>query len=288
MFKIFRLALVLVTLVGLPVTKLGSQAAEAKTTLPTTTTKSDPKLLARHQSGGRIEVVYGESDDPFSVALMEADREQGFYQAVADKITSEIRLPRNVTVVLRDCGQANAFYDRNNHSITMCNELTKASYERFKAAGDGDEAALESAIFSSIFYFFHEAGHLVTGELNLPIVGREEDVADQFSAFFLLSNDPSEDKSNSSKILLSAAQLFRLTSEKPTQSNYLDEHGLNQQRFYNIICMLYGKSPENYRQLISSLNYPESRAASCQQELNKMFDSWQRLLEPYLVENYGG
>jgi hypothetical protein len=286
MFKAFNSIFGVLTLVFTLISLPGSHMAEAKTTVVTTTTKTNPKLLTRNRGGGRIKVVYGESDDPFSNQLMQGDREVGLFQGIADLITSEIQLPRDVTLSLQDCGQANAFYSKDDRQIVLCNELMKTNYERFKKANYGDEESLQLALYVNIFFLYHEAGHLLISELDLPIVGREEDVADQFSAFFILSNfDTSQDKSTSGKILLSAAELFKINSKNPTKGDYIDEHGLNPQRFYNLVCMLYGKHPEAYQDLISSLNYPEERAARCQQESELMFNSWQRLLEPYLVKN---
>ena len=35
------------------------------------------------------------------------------------------------------------------------------------------------------FVFFHESGHMLISELNLPAIGPEEDVADEFATFYL-------------------------------------------------------------------------------------------------------
>jgi Putative metallopeptidase len=119
-------------------------------------------------------------------------------------------------------------------------------------------------------------------ELNLAAVGKEEDVADQFAAFFLLSNDPSEDKAASGEMVLAAAKIFALDSTEPGNHDYQDEHGLSQQRFYTLVCTLYGANPEKYSNLVSNLDYSESRLQRCQSDSPKIVSAWQRLLEPYL------
>jgi hypothetical protein len=170
----------------------------------------------------------------------------------------------------------------NEHKIIMCNELTNQTYELLKQKGYREEAALKSAFFSTVFIFYYEVGHMLIHELDLPIVGKEEDVADQFSAYFLLSSDPSEDKSLSGAIMLSAAKVFARQSTPPKKGDFIDEHALNQQRYYNIVCMVYGASPEKYSGLVTKLNYPESRLNGCRQESAFMFRNWGRLLKPYL------
>jgi Putative metallopeptidase len=86
---------------------------------------------------------------------------------------------------------------------------------------------------------------------------------------------------------MSAAQLFNLQSTHPTPEDYKDPHSLNQQRYYNLVCMVYGASPGKYRNLVTKLNYPESRLNGCQQESGSMFRNWERLLNPYLKQHEG-
>jgi Putative metallopeptidase len=239
-------------------------------------------LSARRQDGGEIKVVYQETKDPLSASLIQAYERYGYFEKISALITAEIVLPRDITVVLADCGQANAFYSSGHHAIVICNELTKESYQLLRADGYSEEAALRTAILSSVYTFYHEAGHLVVNELDLPAVGREEDVVDQFSAFFLLVNDSSVDKANSGEIILAAAKVFSLQPELPTPERTKDDHPLSQQRFANLVCMLYGAAPSGYQELVTKLDYSESQLAGCQAESPKIFAAWKRLLKPYL------
>jgi Putative metallopeptidase len=280
------LALIGLCTVGdLPVAS--KQVAQAQTTESVSATQI-PVKVARYQRSGRMKVVYGETSDRFSAELMEGYRQYRIYESAGKVITSQMQLPRNIAVVLTDCGQANAFYTSEKQAIVICNELTKQNYRTFRKAGYGHDQAFKSAIFATMFTFYHEVGHMLIHELNLPTTGREEDVADQFSAYLLLNIDRSEDKSGTGEIVMSAAQIFKLQSTHPTPGDYIDEHSLNQQRYYNLVCMLYGKAPDRYSGLVSRLNYPESRLNGCRQESEQMFASWQRLLEPYSKEAWGG
>lgn len=193
-----------------------------------------------------------------------------------------MNLPRNITVVLTDCGTANAAYINQKHAIVMCNELTKENHQLLRKNGYGEDKAMKTAILASIFFFYHESGHMLIHELNLPITGKEEDVADQFSAIFLLLNDPSEGKSASGEIVLAAATLFKLESTTPKHRDFQDEHALSQQRFYNLVCMLYGAAPAQYSNLVAKLDYADARLHRCQRESESIVTAWQRLLHPYL------
>lgn len=258
-----------------------SAAQAISVTTVAATQPSRTNRLARNQRSGRIRVVYAETNDPLSALLIQGYQETRFFEEIGKLITSEINLPRDITVVLTDCGQANAAYSSQEHAIVICNELTKNNYQFLKQHGYGEEKALKTAIFSSIFTFYHESGHMLIHELNLPVVGKEEDVADQFAAFFLLINDD-KDKSMSGEIVMAAANLFKLQSTVPDESDIIDEHSLHKQRFYNLVCMLYGAAPKKYSRLVAKLDYPESRLNSCQAENKSKFTAWKLLLQPYL------
>jgi hypothetical protein len=258
-------------------------AAQAQTSATAPTVKkTPPNRVALNLRGGQINVVYEATSDPFSADLIKAYQRYGLFEKIGNLITSEIDLPHDLTVVLADCGQANAAYLADKHAIVICNELTKENYQVLLKNGHSKPEALKKAIFASVFTFYHEAGHALIHELNLPAVGREEDAVDQFSAFFLLSNDSSEDKSISGEIILSAAEVFALDSTEPGAHEYQDEHGLSQQRAYALICILYGKNPEQYSDLVKKLDYSEPRLRRCKQESKSIVSAWQRLLQPYL------
>ena len=256
--------------------------AQTPATAPANQKAPPTRLSARNRGGGEISVVYQETSDPLSASLIKAYQRYGYFEKIGALITSEIALPRDITVVLTDCEQPNAFYSSEHHAIVMCNELTKENYRLLRADGYSEKAALKTAILSSVFTFYHEAGHMLIHELELPAVGREEDNVDQFSAFFLLVNDSSVDKSNSGEIILAAAKVFSLKPSSLTSAIIQDEHSLSQQRLANLVCMLYGAAPSGYQDLVKELDYSESRLAGCQAESSKTFAAWKRLLEPYL------
>jgi Putative metallopeptidase len=261
---------------------LPPKVAQALTTTSVPANRPAANSISRSQPSSRINVVYGETDDPLSAELIQSYQRYGLFEKIGNLITSEIDLPQDITVVLADCGQANAAYMSDKHAIVVCNELTKESYQVLLKNGHSKAEALKTAIFASVFFFYHEVGHMLIHELNLPATGKEEDAVDQFSAFFLLSNDSSEAKSVSGEIILSAAEVFALESTEPGTHEYQDEHGLSQQRSYGLICILYGKNPEQYSDLVNKLDYSESRLHRCQQESKSIVSAWQRLLKPYL------
>jgi hypothetical protein len=124
------------------------------------------------------------------------------------------------------------------------------------------------------FTLLHEMGHLLINELQLPVLGREEDAADQlgFMGLFLFA-----DKHRNSDFyakLLDIADYWRLEWQRPKTPDeevYVwDSHGLDAQRFYNIACLAYGSDPDNVEWIINATGLPAERAMYCDEEYQQV------------------
>src|SRR6185369_15585938 len=67
-----------------------------------------------------------------------------------------------------------------------------------------------------------------------------------------------------------------------TRRQFADEHSLDAQRFYNLLCWVYGHNEKKYAYLVNKGFLPKERAAGCAVEYEKISKSWGRLLDPYL------
>ncbi|HEV3050721.1 MAG TPA: DUF4344 domain-containing metallopeptidase [Longimicrobium sp.] len=196
-------------------------------------------------------------------------------ETIADAVNAFVVLPRPVVVTGAECGVVNAFYHPQRHEIVMCYELVRDIIGRFRNRVP-DAPTLEVAVIgATAFVLYHEVGHALVGELRLPITGREEDVADQFAAYMLGRQYPLH--------AVWAAQFWMERAGPGSgehwtipQSAFADEHGLDAQRFYNVMCWTYGISPGNRTGLLSYL--PPARAQRCPQEAAQMVNGWNSLL----------
>jgi hypothetical protein len=114
--------------------------------------------------------------------------------------------------------------------------------------------------------------------LELPITGREEDAVDQLSAWLLIG-DPAGDSA-----VLSAAAAFSMNGEATTlaEGDFANEHSLDQQRYFNMVCWVYGRDPKRHADLIDIAGLPHSRAEHCGEEYARLDTSWRRLLGKHL------
>jgi hypothetical protein len=133
-----------------------------------------------------------------------------------------------------------------------------------------------------IFATMHEVGHMLIAELALYVLGREEDAADAFAvvAGLKLNNDLSD------QILTQSARgwfMSDLRNKKQKIKNvFYDEHGLDEQRAYNIVCIMVGSNPEKYGKLGDTTRMPGERQGTCQGDYSNASWSWDKALAPHM------
>lgn len=134
------------------------------------------------------------------------------------------------------CGQVNAWYFDSD--LYVCLELAGESegFQRFVVA--------------------HEMGHAYVDQMHLPIVGSEEDAADEFAALMLVVTGNSDDA-------LDAAVYYDTHKEADVVS---DEHSSNARRAYRLNCMVNGAGLD--------------AVPSCRANYIRAVHSWFELLAP--------
>lgn len=120
------------------------------------------------------------------------------------------------------------------------------------------------------FTLLHEMGHLLIAELDLPVLGREEDAADQLGFISLYLSYGRQRDADFYAQLLDIADYWRLEwqREKPAEEEVYAwaSHGLDAQRFYNLACLIYGSDPDQLEWVPKVTGLPVERALYCDQE----------------------
>ena len=123
---------------------------------------------------------------------------------------------------------------------------------------------------ASVEYFvlFHEVGHALVDQWNLPVVGREEDAVDAFSTIFMT------EFVNEGEFALAGADFFYYLAGtgKLSEVDFADEHSFDKQRAYSIACWVYGSNPPRYAFLRKFL--PAERRVRCADEYRKLEKAW--------------
>jgi hypothetical protein len=231
---------------------------------------------------GRFQVEYLKTNNPDYREWQQEFRQERVLEELAKELNQVIRIPDDITLSLAECGEENAFYASDERRVIFCYELMESLYAGFSEE-DEDEEAQDAVAGAIAFILFHEIGHALVHVLELPVTGREEDAVDQLAAYIL--NDGSEDGESS---VLAAARFFGFDSEEEGDeiagSAFWGEHSMNAQRFYNILCWLYGANPEGQDYLVEEGFLPEERAERCGDEWAQLDRAWSQLLEPHIKE----
>ena len=204
-------------------------------------------------------------------------------QAIADDLNATFAMPRDVLISFEQCDEPNAFYEPSTRQLTVCYELYEDLNEIFKPEYKAAAAREDAVNGAAAFIFFHELGHALIDVYDLPVTGREEDAVDQLSTLIL-----TDGTDEGEKMALHGAMSFALLGDQPDEKSnelvFWDEHSLNNQRFYNIVCLVYGQNPTKYEKLVSRKTLPEERASQCSAEYKQVEKSWSKLLAPFVKE----
>jgi hypothetical protein len=148
--------------------------------------------------------------------------------------------------------------------LIVCLALPIAAHAQGESVDE--ETELSMFVLGNVeFLILHELAHMLIGEKEIPIIGSEENAADYIAATFLIraSGLDSDEQALLRQFLVSAADAFSISWDIGTEYGadipYWDSHGLSIQRFYGIVCLLYGSDPEEYGDLVVKAKLPEAR-----------------------------
>ena len=139
-------------------------------------------------------------------------------------------------------------------------------------------ALVEFVVGNVLFVATHELGHALVSEMKLPVLGREEDAADDYAILTALRLGDSF----SQRVLAGAAKGWFLSAERDKKEGYMpeyyDRHGLNEQRAYQIVCLMVGADPVKFKQLADETKLPDDRRRTCGWDYDTALGSWETVL----------
>jgi len=219
-------------------------------------------------------VVYEDTTKPDLAPIAAKMKERKILEGAAEML-SALKLPKTLTLKGTSCGEANAWYDNQTDIISFCYELVR---DFMKSAGNSGKFNLtpeQAVIGPFLFIVLHETAHAVFAVLAVPVLGREEDAADQVAAYAAtrLGGDFAE------RMLRAAAFMYDTDSaRKPGEDDFADVHGLDRQRFYNVLCIAWGSDPKRYAFAKDLGKLPDERAEGCADEYHQVRYAVQTLI----------
>jgi putative metallopeptidase DUF4344 len=142
------------------------------------------------------------------------------------------------------------------------------------------------------FAILHETGHALIADMSLPVLGGEEDAADTYATVAILqmgtiaTRGAPESAANGWYGALDAAAKGWFYSNRNDRDqgaafDYYDNHGLDAQRAYRIVCLMVGSDPDRFKSLAEDTKLPEERQDSCSADFGDARWSWVKALTPH-------
>jgi hypothetical protein len=229
---------------------------------------------------GEVKVVYQQpasEEDQIGKELLEASETKEVVSALA----KTFELPNPLTVKGVNGIGGGPFYNPGDNSITLPYGFAALVFE-LEAESNPEESEYEigrriGAVNS--FILAHEFGHTLIANYELPVLGKEEDAADAISTVVLLTVP------NGAEYAAAAAAFwadFSGRQEPPVIAEYADQHSLDLQRAFDILCWTAGSSEQSFEEVAELEVLPESRLETCPSEYEQLAESITKELRPHL------
>jgi len=141
------------------------------------------------QTKGSIQISYETPKDAGLQRTYEVVRQANALEMLR-LIFVSFRLPEDLYIKAVSCdGVPNAYFFREDDkpTIRICYEYLKSLREMLPRETTPEGITPREALMGQfLFTAAHEFGHAVFDLYNLPVLGRQEDAADEFATYFLL------------------------------------------------------------------------------------------------------
>jgi hypothetical protein len=195
---------------------------------------------------------------------------------------SPFRLPRTIRISLTGCdGEADAWYEDDD--ITLCYEYVYDLWtNRLEKTTLSGVAPIDTVLGPLLEATLHEFAHALFDMLELPVLGREEDAADQVAAYILLQlGKPVARRTISGTVYAYSFEEIRAGGGCSAE-RFSNEHETPAQRGYNQMCLAYGSDKKLFADYVSRGFLPKERAEFCDEEYLQIQDAFKILLHPHL------
>ena len=233
-----------------------------------------------------VSIIYEPPENPALQDLYDLLRERHALESIQE-ILMPFRSPEALTIKTAECKAINAWYRRETFkpTVTVCYELLKHILESLPSEDNPDGLTpADAAVGQFFFVTLHEVGHAIFDILDVPMFGHQEDAADNFATYIMLQFGEGQ----AHRLIGGAAWSWRayLGDYKknpvvPTRLNaFAGDHGLPQERFYNLICLAVGADHVGFADLENYL--PASRAPHCSYEYQTLVHAFEKEITPHI------
>ena len=228
----------------------------------------------------QITIDYVPPENPAHQPIYELLKERHSLENL-QKFLSPFQLPLPLNIALIGCdGEADAMY--SDDEITICYEyiadLQKYMPEETTPAGVAPVDALVGPFVDTVL---HEFAHALFDYIDIPVLGREEDAADQVAAYTYLQLSKEEAR----RLIMGTVYAYLMEvkdTDPPDMAEFADEHSTSEQRAINLICIAYGSDPKLFGDLPGLGGLPQERVEICEEEYELIEFAYKELIGPHI------
>jgi hypothetical protein len=228
----------------------------------------------------QVRVKYVPPDNPQHQQIYEMLKERHSLENLKEFL-SPFRLDLPLDLILTGCdGEPDAMYD--DEAITICYEYIEdlQDYMPEETTLSGIEP-IDTLIGPFVDTVLHEFAHALFDYHGIPVLGREEDAADQVAAYIYLNLGKAEAR----RLIMGTAYTYLIESRDtapPSMADFADEHSTTEQRAFNLLCMAYGADPELFEDIIILGGLTQERADNCGEEYELISLAYEALIGPHI------
>jgi len=256
------------------------------TLLPNLSVAQSQPPAAQSGQSDRVSVVYVPPNNSGYQEVYDLLQQHRALEKVKE-ILSPFRFSEQLTIETTECGAVNSYYQRKNlkPTVTLCYEFLKRTLELLPNETNPVGLTRPDAAVGQFFWVtFHEVGHAAFDMFNVPIFGHEEDAADNFATFIMLQFG----KGQAPRLINGAAWAWRAylgdyqkNPVVPTRlAAFASDHGLPQERFYNLVCLAFGANSQEFADFANFL--PPTRSPNCSHEYQTLVRAFRKEIRPHI------
>lgn len=228
-------------------------------------------------AGSPFSLRFAATEVDTSAEIQRALIKSRVFHTVVAGLNRDLTSPSPIAVELVDCGDPNAYYNPERKAVSVCYEMVALISTAFDDIKSDDEHTI-ATLGATVFIFFHELGHALIDTFKLSFTGREEDAVDQLATLLLVGAGP-----EGVQAARDGAALFARLAERRGENPMplWAEHSLEEQRFFNVLCWIYGSDNAAHKDLVADGILPPERAERCGEEWQRLGRAWAQLLAPH-------
>jgi Putative metallopeptidase len=237
-----------------------------------------------------IRIAYEPPKNPDHEMLYEMLKQRQVLEMLQHML-SPFQFPVELTIKTMGCDGLSDFwfsYDDSVPTVHMCYELLQ---HIIKTKPEEVTPVLkitphDAVVGQFLFWSLHEVGHAVFHIFEVPLFGREEDAADEFSVYMLLHFGKDQAHRWVEGAAYAQHQFVTDYKENPEVQKRLEyfsgTHGTPEQRFYNGLCLAYGADPVLFADVAESGFLPKMRADHCEHEYRTFDYAFKTVIRPHI------